>query len=178
MSDQNITDYEIIYSSRKTLCLEIKIGGKIIVRAPQSTSRKKIEDFVKSHTNWISGVQARQTARATNEYHRTLSDDDILTLKSKAKKHIPPRVKYFSSIMRLFPSAVKISSAKTKFGSCSSKNSLNFSYRLMLYPPDAIDYVIVHELAHIKHHNHSKDFYALIEKYLPDYKEREKLLKQ
>ena len=80
--------------------------------------------------------------------------------------------------MQLTPSAVKINSAKTRFGSCSAKNSLNFSCRVMIYPPEIIDYVIVHELAHIKHHNHSRAFYALIAEFSPDYKERILFLKE
>ena len=80
--------------------------------------------------------------------------------------------------MGLVPISVKISSAQKRFGSCSAQNALNFSYRLMMYPVDAIDYVVVHELAHIKHHNHSRDFYNLIKKYMPDYKEREKKLRK
>ena len=79
--------------------------------------------------------------------------------------------------MELVPAGIKITSARTRFGSCSSKNSICFSWRLMLYPPEAIDYVIVHELAHIRHHDHSPAFYALIEQYLPDWKARMKLLK-
>lgn len=79
--------------------------------------------------------------------------------------------------MDLYPKSIKITSAKTRFGSCSGDNRLCFSYLLMLYPKEAVDYVIVHELAHIKEHNHSKRFYKLIEKYMPDYKEKIKLLK-
>ena len=79
--------------------------------------------------------------------------------------------------MELVPAGIKITSARTRFGSCSAKNSICFSWRLMLYPPEAIDYVIVHELAHIRHHDHSPAFYALIEQYLPDWKARMKLLK-
>ena len=80
--------------------------------------------------------------------------------------------------MGLVPAGIKITSARTRFGSCSGKNSICFSWRLMLYPPEAIDYVIVHELAHIRHHDHSPAFYALIEQYLPDWKVRMKLLKE
>ena len=72
---------------------------------------------------------------------------------------------------------MKITSAKTRFGSCSNRRSICFSCFLMLYPDDAIDYVIVHELAHLKHMNHSPAFYRLVERYLPDYKRREALLK-
>ena len=79
--------------------------------------------------------------------------------------------------MELKPAGIKITSAQKRFGSCSGKNSICYSWRLMLYPPEAIDYVVVHELAHIVHKNHSAKFYALVAKYLPDYKERENLLR-
>lgn len=177
MSEHIEPDYKIIYSARKTLCIEVKIGGNLIIRAPFSTTKKQIEKFIIAQEDWIKKTISKQSARAENKYHRELSKDEIQELKIKAKEYIPSRIHYYSSIMNLTPIAVKITSAKTKFGSCSGKNSINFSYRLMLYPPEAIDYVIVHELAHIKHHNHSKEFYKLIEKYMPDYKEREKILK-
>ena len=72
---------------------------------------------------------------------------------------------------------LKITAAKTRFGSCNSKNSICFSLYLMSYPENAIDYVIVHELAHIKEKNHSSAFYKVVESVLPDYKDRRKLLK-
>ena len=79
--------------------------------------------------------------------------------------------------MGLVPQGVKITSAKTRFGSCSAKNSLCFSYLLLCYPMEAVDYVVVHELAHIRFKNHKKEFYALIEACMPDYKQRRMLLK-
>ena len=79
--------------------------------------------------------------------------------------------------MGLTPTSVKITSAKTRFGSCSSKNALCFSLYLCLYPSEAIDYVVVHELAHIKHKNHSREFYDFVASVMPDYKEREKIVK-
>lgn len=171
-------DYTIIYSSRKTLAIEIQIGGKIVIRAPKRVTRNEIDSFIKDKEDWILKTRQKQIQRGYNDYHKELSESEIFSLKEKAQNYIPQRVKHFSEIMGLFPTAVKISSAKKIFGSCSGNNSLNFSYRLMLYPLNAVDYVIVHELAHIKHHNHSSDFYELIEKYMPDYKERIKLLKK
>ena len=79
--------------------------------------------------------------------------------------------------MDLTPASVKITSARTRFGSCSGKNSVCFSWYLMRYPDEAIDYVVVHELAHLRHHDHSPAFYALVERYLPDWRERMRLLK-
>lgn len=169
-------DYNIIYSARKTLAIEIKIGGEIIIRAPKGIKKSKIETFIKAKEDWILEAQKKQIEKGNNEYHQKLTEKEIANLKHAAANYIPGKVKYYSQIMGLIPSCVKISSAQKRFGSCSTKNTLNFSYRLMLYPFEAIDYVIVHELAHIKHHNHSRDFYNLIKKYIPDYKEREKLL--
>ena len=74
-------------------------------------------------------------------------------------------------------SRITITGAKTRFGSCSSKGNISYSYRLLLYPDAAIDYVVVHELAHLVKMNHSAQFYKIIESVLPDYKERIRLLK-
>ena len=79
--------------------------------------------------------------------------------------------------MNLKYGRITITSAKTRFGSCSSKGNISFSYRLMLYPRELVDYVIVHELAHLSEMNHSDRFYKIIESVLPDYRERVKRLK-
>lgn len=167
-------EFELVRSNRRTLAIEIKVGGKVLVRAPQKLDKKQIIKFVSSKYDWMLKSIERQKK---NKKAATFTDEQLAKLKQSAKEIIPKRVQYFSKIMGLYPTCVKISSAKTRFGSCSAKNSLNFSFYLMLYPIDAIDYVVVHELAHIKHKNHSKDFYRLIEKVLPDYKNREALLK-
>ena len=79
--------------------------------------------------------------------------------------------------MGVTPTGIKITTARKRYGSCSGKNSLCFSCFLMNYPEEAIELVVVHELCHIKVRNHGPDFYALLEQYLPDHKERKKLLK-
>ena len=168
-------DYEIIYSKRKTLCLQIKRDGRVIIRCPYRTSKERIESFYNSHLEWVQRkVEATKNRMVPiNE----LSDTDIEDLKSKAWEYIPSRVDYFASIMGVTPANVSINRAKTRFGSCNSKKRLNFSCNVMRYPIEAIDYVIVHELAHIKELNHSKRFWAIVESVLPDYKERQKILK-
>ncbi|MBE6788331.1 MAG: M48 family metallopeptidase [Ruminococcaceae bacterium] len=168
-------DYRLVRSNRKSLAIEVTRELEVVVRAPFFVSQRQIDAFLDSHQGWIEKAKGRIKERAENKVE--LSDRQIKELKNAAKEYIPKKVLEFSEIMDLKPSDVKITSARTRFGSCSPKNSLCFSYRLMLYPKEAVDYVIVHELAHIKHKNHGKRFYALIEKYLPDYRERNKLLK-
>lgn len=98
--------------------------------------------------------------------------------KQLAKQEIEKRIEYFSQTMGLQPTSVKIGSANTYWGCCSAKNGLIFSWKLVMAQPDAIDYVIVHELAHIKEHNHSARFWELVENVLPDYKLRREKLKE
>jgi len=86
-------------------------------------------------------------------------------------------VKKYSSKMNLYPSKVSFRFNKTRWGSCSAKNNLTFNYYLAKLPYELIEYVVVHELAHIKHKNHSREFWAEVEKYLPDVKKRRKLLR-
>ncbi|MCL2404061.1 MAG: M48 family metallopeptidase, partial [Defluviitaleaceae bacterium] len=87
------------------------------------------------------------------------------------------RVGYYSKKMGVVPSAIKVNSAKTRWGSCSSKKSINFSWRLAMADDDVIDYVIVHELAHLTEMNHSSRFWAVVAGVLPDYNSRQTRLK-
>lgn len=171
-----MADYEIIRSKRKTLALEVKRDGSVIVRAPLKTRINEIDKFVFAHTDWIEKAKAKQLAREQNYIER--SPEEIRQAKLQLRETVTPLVSHWADIMDVEPQAVTITSAQTRFGSCSGKNRLSFSYHLIDYPSEAIEYVVVHELAHIKYHNHSRDFYSFIGKFLPDYREREKLLKK
>ena len=95
-----------------------------------------------------------------------------------AKKFLTQKALIYSKKMSVRPSAIKINSAKTRWGSCSGKDSINFSWRLIMADDDVIDYVVVHELAHIREHNHSPLFWAVVASVLPDYKARQDKLKE
>ncbi len=168
-------EYKVIYSNRRTISLSIK-DEKLIVRAPYGTLKSRIDSVVLEHSDWIMKHINKQKQR--NETLGELTEDRIKALRRAAKETLPIKVEYYSRIMGLKYGRITITSAKTRFGSCSSKGNLSFSYLLMLYPDSAIDYVVVHELAHLKEMNHSPRFYKIIEEVLPDYKERKKLLKK
>jgi predicted metal-dependent hydrolase len=97
--------------------------------------------------------------------------------KKKAKQHLRQRVDFFSQALNLRAKSVKITSANKRWGSCSADDNLSFSFRLIMAPPDIIDYVIVHELMHIKEKNHSAAFWKLIEAVMPEYKIHRRWLK-
>ncbi len=168
-------EYKLIYSNRKTLALEINENCEVIIRAPRFASKRQIEKFVQDKQNWIEKTLVKQQAR--KEKKQALLDIDKQQLYKIGEKILEEKFLYWAKRIGVKPTGVKITSAKKRFGSCNAKNSICFSCYLFAYPTDAVEYVIVHELCHIKHHNHSKKFWALVEKHLPDYKSREKLLK-
>jgi len=102
----------------------------------------------------------------------------IQLCKILAKSRITQRVAFFAPQMDVMPTAVKINSAMRRWGSCSSRKSLNFSWRLIMADDAIIDYVVVHELAHIKEMNHSARFWAVVESVLPDFRKRKQKLKE
>lgn len=170
-----MTDYTVRYSGRKTLALEITREGALLVRAPMRCTEREISAMLTRHAAWIEKHQAAARKRA--ETYPEPSAEEAAKLRERAKAELPGRVAFYARVMGLEPAGITITGAKTRFGSCSGKNRLSFSWRLMRYPQGAIDYVVVHELAHIRHKNHSREFYALIEGVLPDYRARQKLLK-
>lgn len=170
-------EYELIKSKRKTIGISISKELKVIVRVPMKISKKEIDIIVDKNRSWIdkhmSIMQERQERKSQNE----LSKKEIEMLKHRAKEILPQRAQHYQKIMNVRHTGIKITSAMTRWGSCSGRNSLCFSYRLMLLPLDIIDYIVVHELSHIRVKNHSKDFYNEVSKYMPDYKARELRLK-
>jgi len=114
-----------------------------------------------------------------------IPEDDIPYAKSifikwykrQAKLNIPKRVRWYASSNGLKYQGIRITGASRRWGSCTATGNLNFSWKLMFLPLKIVDYVVVHELAHLKQHNHSRKFWAEVEKMLPDYKERRKWLK-
>lgn len=168
-----MTEYELRRTSRRTLSIEVNREAKLIVHAPHVMPIAQIEAFVRSHAAWIEEKQAKAKAKMLPE----LSDSEIIALKEKARAILTEKTAHYAAKMGVTYTRIGITSAQTRFGSCSAKGSINYSYRLMLYPPAAWDYVVVHELCHLKHFNHSRAFWQTVADVLPDYKERAKLLK-
>ncbi len=167
---------EIVRSKkRKNLMISVARTGVVTVKAPYNMPEATIFKFINEKQDWI--LKSIELQRQRADKYPEPTTEEIKVLKQKAKEILPLRVDFYGNLMGVKPTSLKITSAKGRFGSCSGKNGICFSYRLMMYPEEAIDYVVVHELAHIKHHNHSKQFWTFVEKFMPDYKERRRLLK-
>lgn len=169
--------YTIIRSSRKTLAIQIKEDGQLIVRAPYRVTQRQIDRFVMEHQEWIEKTQARIKTKQNSANRLTVTEKERSTGVEKALRLIPERVSYYARRMNLTYGRITIREQKTRWGSCSSAGNLNFNWKLVLLPPELLDYVVVHELAHRREMNHSSAFWAVVEQEMPDYRERRKLLK-
>ena len=166
--------YRIIKSDRKTVALQVK-AGEVIVRAPRAMTREEICAFVEKHREWINKKLAMFSKSASGP---AITEEGIALLTERARAIIPPRVAYYASLIGVDYNRVTVRHQKTKWGSCSGKKNLNFNCLLLLTPTEVMDSVIVHELCHLKHMNHSKEFYNEVLRVCPDYKRHDRWLKQ
>lgn len=177
MNAWNVT---IIKSSRKTIALQIDENMNITVRAPRYMRNADIQRFIKEKAGWIEKHRNRMQKKASEEKGAPvikLSPEEMQELADKARACIPERVQYYAGLVGVSYGRITIRSQKTRWGSCSSKGNLNFNCLLMLAPADVMDYVIVHELCHRKEMNHSRTFWAEVERVMPDYKDKVRWLK-
>lgn len=171
-------EYTLIRSNRKTAEIQVKPEG-VIVRVPYRASEKEIREFVESKYEWIKKHMAiLEKQRREQSQIVPYTSEEIRTLAEKALAYIPKRVKYYAPLVGVDYGRITIRKQKSRWGSCSSKGNLNFNCLLMLLPEDVIDSVVVHELCHRKHMNHSVAFYREIERVFPEYQRCNKWLKE
>ncbi len=167
-------DYELIRAKRKTVGITVDREGRVVVRAPRGVSLSDIEKIVEKHRPWIEKKKSER--KNAPDARVELTEEQKASLRSLCRKTVTEKCRYYSDLMGVAPEKIRVGSALSRFGCCSSKGNITFSLYLMLYPEEAVELVVVHELCHLKYMDHSKDFYALLSKYLPDHKERKKLL--
>ncbi len=172
---------QIIRSNRKTLTLQIRKDLSIIVRAPMRASNARIDEFVKSNENWIKKhleiIKNRNLSEAQKQPLPAFTDDEIKGLKTRAATEILPKVAFYANKIGVKYKNATFKAQLSRWGSCSAKGNLNFNCVLALCPSEVIEYVIIHELCHLIHLNHSSAFWAVVAKHCPDYKTRRRWLK-
>lgn len=170
---QTVLGYRLVRSDRKTVGLTVSRAGEVVIRAPRRLPLAQIEETVRQNRDWLEAAVARVRSAPP------LPDADRQKqLRERAKQVLPALVARWAARTGLHPTSLRVTAAKGRFGSCSGRNGVCFSLFLMQYPSEAVEYVVVHELCHIRHHNHSREFWALVGQYLPDYRERKALLQQ
>ena len=167
--------YRVIRSDRKTISLQLK-NGELTVRAPKKTTDRAIAEFVERHRSWI--MKRRDRILPPGAAPIPFTEEELAELALQAKKVIPQRVAYFAPLVGVTYERVTIRHQRSRWGSCSGKGNLNFNCLLLLMPPEVLDYVVVHELCHRREMNHSKRFYAEVQRVMPDYRTHMRWLKE
>lgn len=199
--------YKIIYSRRRTIQITVSGFNEIIVRCPFHTSKSNIERFLNEKQDWIDKVTSRNYERQQKidrilKFRAVYVDGKQVPLILGDKNYITPTCVYLKSLeyiqeqfiknfsqaffdevnfisekTGLIPLSVKVRNYKSRWGCCDIKGNIFFNYKLFMLPLNLRKYVIIHELCHIKHHNHSSAFWSLVEHYLPNWKSLRKELK-
>ena len=164
----------LVRSRRKTLAIEVYPGREVVVRAPARLPLRDIREFVIRREAWIRKHWDKPRADKPVEY----TEQQEMALRAAARDMLPGLVARYAGLLGVSPARLNITGARTRFGSCSSKGGIAFSFRLMAYPVAAIEYVVLHELALLKQLNHSSAFYSILQQHMPDYRQRAALLKQ
>ena len=164
-------DYSVIRSNRKSLSIEVNSDARVIVRAPYKVSEVFIAKFVEEKSNWINRAICKIRERQKNmDKVNPLSREEIDELADRALKIIPEKVKHYANIMGVSYNRITIRNQKTRWGSCSFDNNLNFNYNVITKNLDVIDYLVVHELTHTLIKNHSKIFWDKVKSVIGDYR--------
>ena len=168
---------EVVRTSRRTLALEVRAPGVVIVRAPHALSARAITAALDASAPWI----ARALERVARRY---ASAPDPLTLAERSALHARARATLPDAVMRWVPvvgaspTAIQIRQQRTRWGSCSARGTISLNAQLLTLEPAVIDYVIVHELCHLLHHNHSPQFWASVQRVLPNYRAQRAQLRE
>lgn len=166
-------DYVLIRSPRKTISVEIKAGGEVVVRAPNRMRRGEIDGFVESRRGWIE-AHLEKLPEALPKF----TEGELRELARHGKEVLPEIVAWYAPKVGVDYGRITIRAQRTRWGSCSAKGNLNFNCLLMLTPDHVIEYVVVHELCHRKEMNHSPRFWAQVESVLPDYPRSRRWLRE
>ncbi|WP_432663750.1 SprT family zinc-dependent metalloprotease [Wukongibacter baidiensis] len=219
-------EFDVEYRKRKTMSIQIKREGMVLVIAPKGLSKETIKEVVKSKGKWICkkldefkeiGYKPENRSFVDGElfmylgekyplkielhdggikrpdvmffqdaiYIRTSKDDAELLKKAMEKWYrerclatITERVEYYKHLVGKEPNKIRVKEQKKRWGSCTSRGDLLFNWRCIMAPLDIIDYIVVHEMCHLIHMNHSKEYWKTVEAVIPDYKERREWLKK
>lgn len=170
---------EVRRSKRKSAAIKITADMQIVVYVPLYVSDNEIERMVISKSKWIDEhmLKVQSTIDERSKLEK-ITFEQVKELADQAVEYIPKKVKYYAEKENFVYNKITIKNLVSRWGSCSTKGNLNFNCLLMLMPDYVIDYIVVHELCHLREMNHSEKFWAEVEKIMPDYQRAELWLKQ
>ena len=166
-----------ISKKARIMRLTVYQGGEFVVTAPQSIHESLIEQFIIKKSQWVID-KIEYFKRFSGQIFLKSGKRDFVKYKDEALILAQRRIEYFNTIYNFEINKISIKNQKTRWGSCSKKGNINFNYKIALLPQELSDYIIVHELCHLGELNHSRKFWSLIYKTIPNFSERREQLKK
>jgi hypothetical protein len=172
----------------KHLRITVHPDGRVVVTKPARVSQRAVDAFVRERASWIADALAAIERRAKRNLKANGGKPPAVLPKPRkdsqarkdaikqARELVRERLIHFNTHYGFSYGTIAIRNQKTRWGSCSADNNLNFNYRLAFLPPHLADYIIVHELCHTREHNHSPRFWALVAQTIPDHEARRKAI--
>jgi predicted metal-dependent hydrolase len=158
--------------------ITIRDGGEVVVTLPQGVQEARASAFVKSKERWITQARSKVLRQQSSTTIPKRSVSDFKQYKAAAHTFVTARLQECNTHYRYVWNNVSIKNTSSRWGSCSKKKNLSFSYRIIFLPPELQDYLIIHELCHLGEFNHSPQFWKLVEAELPNYKHLRKELRR
>jgi predicted metal-dependent hydrolase len=155
----------------RRISISVKPSGEVVVTMPLKAPEALAMKFLKEKEQWVLQAQARIKKQFEGKTTLNQTRADYLVHKEKARTMITERVHYFNQFYNFKFKDIRIKNQSSRWGSCSAKGNLNFNYGLVKIPQDLADYIVVHELCHLKEMNHGKRFWDLVAQVLPHHKE-------
>ena len=175
------------WSDRRSYGISIEATGEVMLHLPLSGSVRDAARMAEEKRGWIIEKVLMQRQRLEEAQKKEAQRDKCYTPEQRsalekryreaAKEYFPKRAAYYAPLLGVSYDRIRIAGQKTRWGSCSSNKTLSFNWKLMLAPPEALEYVVVHELCHLIEFNHSQRFWRLVESRLPEYEAAKKWLK-
>ena len=174
--------YTVTCTDRQSFSISITEEGQLVVRAPLHVTKQELHKLLLKKQHWIITRYLQRQESLSRQPVSNLTDNQREALTRRyidaAREYFPRRVAYYQPLTGGHYTRITIRDQKTRWGSCSSKGTLSFNWRLMLAPPAILDYVVVHELCHLTHMDHSKAFWQAVGSVYPDYAAARKWLKE
>jgi predicted metal-dependent hydrolase len=182
MSDRTVLIHgeSIKYSLRKrrgqrSYTLSVHAGGRVILTVPKLTTNRHADQFLSKKIRWLK--KAIEHSPQKSQKNQVARKEHYKKHKEDARRYIVTRLAEINQYYGYAYKRISVRLNTSRWGSCSTAGNLNFDYRILFLDPLLQDYLLVHELCHLEQMNHSKDFWALVEKTVPDYKEVRKKLR-
>lgn len=159
-----IGEVRAVQSARaRRVSLSVNAAGGVRLTYPRGVSRERALEFLNARAGWIAAAKVRLAERAAARPRIEYTPEQIAAMRRAAHEDLPPRMAAIAARTGLKYGKLTVRAARSKWGSCSARNDISLSLYMMLLPEHLRDYVIIHELCHTLHHNHSPRFHALVD---------------